>query len=195
MLPSSPPGLSAKDVEKLITAAITEYDQPGKTGWVYGPVVSLSGMNAVDLLGVPTYANEVSIKINRASGNYSGDIGISIQVFNSSGGLINAGYRYYVSRLRGSILSGGASSSFASNNTRCPVSISMAQVDFVSSRIDLSRLSPAEWDGAVITHNPLEGIFLSGFQTPAVGEGITGVRLNIALGSFDAGTAQLSWRT
>lgn len=190
MLPSSPPGLSAKDVEKLITAAITEYDQPGKTGWVRHATVPLAGLNAVSLRDVPVDANEIVVDLNDFYPD-STEV-LNFRGINASGNVVAAGYKGYSSNLSSSSVSGTMNNNLSWMRLRS----SLLSSEVHSATISAIRAAAGTWSVSSMVTAPRFGIAVSNAKTPNMGAGMTGVQLSLgsALSVFVAGTATLSWR-
>lgn len=192
MLPSSPPGLSAKDVEKLITAAITEYDQPGKTGWVRSNTVSIASAGSyVDIADIPTYANEILLNFQGVSTSTSS--GILLRVLNESGAAIAAGYNGFFSTPGiGSSLSGSAQSSAS----HVLLSSNQLSSNFTSGLARIVRHTDRTWFVNSTVYDAAHRQYNDWMTIPDPGVGITGLRMlvEVSPGVFDAGRVSVAWR-
>ena len=179
---------SPSDVDAKIATANSASDSAGENGWVVGSMVTMSGVNTIDLTGIPAAANEVMVRIQGLSTTAA--VNLAAQCLDSSGAVISTNTYYGYTSVSTTSSTAGTAWSGVGFLSLFP---SLVAANFESGVLVMRRLtSSGAWS--------VQGLMMDGTrQCIAIGikDAMTtfgGIRLNVASGTFDGGTCGLSWR-
>lgn len=183
------PGMIGITATPLINNKFAEAAANGETSWVYQGGQPLSGYSAMDLMGVPVDANEIIIKFQGLSP--TGSANLCMQLYDDNGSLVTDNqYFGYAS---------GASSVAFNPGTQLTVAPALVAADYISGQIVLRRHQGSQggtfnwFMDAALFNSGSRNYFARG-SSPNMGFGISGARLYLTSGAFDAGTAYIQWR-
>ena len=153
-----------------------------------GTAVTLTTQTAVDFVGIPSWANRVTLMLRGVSTNGTAAVGIRL---GTSGGFVTTGYESHGH----SIQAAGVASAFFSGLLSVEDTSLAALIRF--GRCELRRVTGNEWvftshlgvSGAAAARNSFGGGYV------ALSGALDRVQLLTATGTdqFDAGTVNISW--
>lgn len=160
----------------------TDWEQEG---WqTSGPAISVVGLSAYSISGVPAWANEVVVRLTLVSSNGTSNPRIRP---GTAGGMKTSGYAgasVYNNLVGGSTGIGLTTGVFLMAN---------ASGVAIYGDIVLRRLSGDIWDISGVVNDQSSGVIIASSQV-ALGGPLTQVELGLASGTFDFGSFSLAWR-
>lgn len=160
----------------------------GENGWVNAAGISLIGLSTVDLVGIPTTANEVLVKFQGLSPTATANL--HLQAINDVGAIASASEYYGYTQ--------GASGAAINPGSSINIGPGLVAADFVSGQVLFRRHQvsggTANFFADSAVFQAASRNYFTRASTPNVGAGLTGIRMLLSTGTWDSGTVYISWR-